>query len=71
MVESINPPGWILLVLWPFKGESCYPQIVGDLNEEFHLLGGFSKSWIHGIPLGNDSNNYSSLVLPFYLPFIT
>lgn len=36
MVESINPPRWILFILWPFKGEFCYPQIVGDLNEEYH-----------------------------------
>jgi hypothetical protein len=35
MPEIANPPGGILLLLWPFKGEWNYPQIVGDLNEEY------------------------------------
>jgi hypothetical protein len=36
MPEITAPPKWILFLLWPFKGESCYPQIEGDLREEFH-----------------------------------
>ena len=35
MPEIAAPPKWMLLLLWPFKGESCYPQIEGDLREEF------------------------------------
>ncbi len=35
MPEVPAPPKWILFLLWPFKGESCYPQIEGDLSEEF------------------------------------
>jgi hypothetical protein len=35
MPEITAPPKWILFLLWPFKGESCYPQIEGDLSEEF------------------------------------
>ena len=35
MSEIAAPPKWILFLLWPFKGESCYPQIEGDLSEEF------------------------------------
>jgi len=35
MPEISAPPKWILHLLWFFKGESCYPQIVGDLSEEF------------------------------------
>jgi hypothetical protein len=36
MPEITAPPKWILLLLWPFRGELCYPQIEGDLSEEFH-----------------------------------
>ena len=36
MPETAAPPKWILVLLWPFKGEPCYPQIEGDLEEEFH-----------------------------------
>ena len=35
MPEIAAPPKWMLFLLWPFKGESCYPQIEGDLSEEF------------------------------------
>jgi hypothetical protein len=35
MPEITAPPKWILFLLWPFRGESCYPQIEGDLSEEF------------------------------------
>ena len=35
MSEIAAAPRWMLLLLWPFKGESCYPQIEGDLSEEF------------------------------------
>jgi len=35
MPEIAAAPRWILFLLWPFKGESCYPQIEGDLSEEF------------------------------------
>jgi hypothetical protein len=35
MSEIAKPPVGILLLLWPFKGERNYPQIVGDLNEEY------------------------------------
>ncbi len=35
MPEITAPPEWFLFLLWPFKGEPCYPQIEGDLNEEF------------------------------------
>jgi hypothetical protein len=35
MPEIAAPPKWIFFLLWPFKGESCYPQIEGDLSEEF------------------------------------
>jgi len=35
MPEIAAPPRWILHLLWFFKGESCYPQIEGDLSEEF------------------------------------
>ncbi len=35
MPETSAPPEWILILLWPFKGESCYQQIEGDLCEEF------------------------------------
>jgi hypothetical protein len=38
MPEITAPPKWILFLLWPFKGESCYPQIEGDLSEEFQQL---------------------------------
>jgi len=37
MPETAAPPKWILVLLWAFKGEPCYPQIEGDLEEEFHL----------------------------------
>jgi len=37
MPEIAVAPRWILFLLWPFKGESCYPQIEGDLSEEFQL----------------------------------
>jgi hypothetical protein len=33
--EITAPPRWIRFLLWPFKGEPCYPQIEGDLAEEF------------------------------------
>ena len=36
MPEITAPPKWILFLLWPFMGETCYPQIEGDLSEEFH-----------------------------------
>jgi hypothetical protein len=36
MPEITAPPKWILWLLWPFRGELCYPQIEGDLSEEFH-----------------------------------
>jgi hypothetical protein len=35
MPEITAPPRWILFLLWPFQGEPCYPQIEGDLSEEF------------------------------------
>jgi hypothetical protein len=35
MAKIAAPPRWILFLLWPFKGEPCYPQIEGDLCEEF------------------------------------
>jgi hypothetical protein len=35
MPEITAPPKGILFLLWPFKGEPCYPQIEGDLSEEF------------------------------------
>jgi hypothetical protein len=35
MPKIAAPPKWMLFLLWPFKGESCYPQIEGDLSEEF------------------------------------
>jgi hypothetical protein len=35
MSETTASPKWILFLLWPFKGEPCYPQIEGDLAEEF------------------------------------
>jgi len=35
MPKIAGAPKWMLLLLWPFKGESCYPQIEGDLCEEF------------------------------------
>lgn len=35
MSDASAPPKWILFLLWPFKGETCYPQIEGDLSEEF------------------------------------
>jgi hypothetical protein len=44
MVKATAPPQWILFLLWPFKGESCYPQIEGDLSEEFQ-----QQESIHGI----------------------
>ncbi len=37
MPETAAPPRWILFMLWPFNGEPCYPQIEGDLAEEFQL----------------------------------
>jgi hypothetical protein len=36
MPDITAPPKWILLLLWPFRGELCYPQIEGDLSEEFY-----------------------------------
>ena len=35
MPEINVPPKWILFFLWPFKGEPCFPQVEGDLSEEF------------------------------------
>ena len=37
MSDLAPRPKWILHLLWFFKGESCYPQIEGDLSEEFQL----------------------------------
>jgi hypothetical protein len=34
--ETAAAPKWILVLLWAFKSEPCYPQIEGDLEEEFH-----------------------------------
>jgi len=45
MPEIAAAPIWILLLLWPFQGEPCYPQIEGDLNEEF-----YGQALEHGIP---------------------
>jgi hypothetical protein len=35
MSRIAGAPKWMLFLLWPFKGESCYPQVEGDLSEEF------------------------------------
>jgi hypothetical protein len=46
MPEITAPPKWIMFLLWPFRGETCYPQVEGDLSEEFqHRV---SKSGIAG-----------------------
>lgn len=45
MPEITAPPKWILFLLWPFKGEPCYPQIEGDLSEEFQ-----QRELEHGLP---------------------
>ena len=39
MPKIAAPPKWMLFLLWPFQGESCYPQIEGDLSEEFQYKG--------------------------------
>jgi hypothetical protein len=45
MPKTTARPRWILFLLWPFKGEPCFPQIEGDLIEEYqHRLS------INGIP---------------------
>jgi hypothetical protein len=62
MAKNITPPQGILLLLWPFKGESCYPQIVGDLSEEFQQQAEHGLSDAHRWYYKEICRNFWSLI---------